>query len=91
MLTFVSLSPATATPEVRSDIVGELRLSRPLTLVTGFDRKNLMLTVVQATGNRHKLEEIAQTKMADLNAADLDAAVRIIEGSCRSMGLTVKE
>ncbi len=36
---------------------------------------------------RAQLEEIANTKMADLNAADLDAAVRIIAGSARSRGL----
>lgn len=35
--------------------------------------------------------EIAQAKMKDLNAADLDAATRIIMGSARSMGLTVQE
>jgi len=36
---------------------------------------------------RAQLEEIAQTKMPDLNAYDLDAAVRIIAGSARSMGI----
>ena len=36
---------------------------------------------------RAQLEEIAKAKMADLNAADLDAAVRIIAGSARSMGV----
>lgn len=36
---------------------------------------------------RAQLEEIANTKMKDLNANDLDAAVRIIAGSARSMGL----
>ena len=40
--------------------------------------------------NRAQLEEIAQKKMADLNAADLDAAVRLIEGTCRSMGVSVE-
>ena len=40
---------------------------------------------------RAQLEEIATTKMADLNAADMDAAVRIIAGSARSMGLDVEE
>ena len=40
----------------------------------------------------HKqLEEIANTKMPDLNAASLDAAVSMIAGTCRSMGVTVKE
>ncbi|HFD92304.1 MAG TPA: 50S ribosomal protein L11 [Gammaproteobacteria bacterium] len=36
---------------------------------------------------RAQLEEIAQTKMKDMNAADLDAAVRTIAGSARSMGI----
>ncbi|MEJ2107337.1 MAG: 50S ribosomal protein L11 [Acidiferrobacteraceae bacterium] len=39
---------------------------------------------------RAQLEEIANTKMADLNAANLDAAVKIIAGSARSMGLEVE-
>jgi len=42
------------------------------------------------TVTRAQLEEIATTKMADLNAADMDAAVRIIAGSARSMGLDVE-
>jgi large subunit ribosomal protein L11 len=40
---------------------------------------------------RAQLEEIANTKMPDLNAADIDAAVRIIAGSARSMGLEVED
>jgi large subunit ribosomal protein L11 len=40
--------------------------------------------------NRAQLEEIATTKMADLNAADMDAAVAIIAGTARSMGLDVE-
>ncbi|MBT3473909.1 MAG: 50S ribosomal protein L11 [Gammaproteobacteria bacterium] len=43
------------------------------------------------TVNRAQLEEIANTKMADLNANDIDAAVRIIAGSARSMGLNVED
>ena len=39
---------------------------------------------------RAQLEEIAKTKEPDLTAADLDAAVRTIAGSARSMGLTVE-
>lgn len=39
---------------------------------------------------RAQLEEIARTKMEDLNAADMDAAIRIIAGSARSMGLNVE-
>jgi large subunit ribosomal protein L11 len=40
---------------------------------------------------RAQLEEIATTKMVDLNANDMDAAVNIIAGSARSMGLEVEE
>ena len=36
-----------------------------------------------------KIREIAETKMPDLNAYDLDHAVRIIEGTARSCGITV--
>jgi large subunit ribosomal protein L11 len=39
---------------------------------------------------RAQLEEIATTKMPDLTAADMDAAVRTIAGSARSMGLDVE-
>jgi large subunit ribosomal protein L11 len=39
---------------------------------------------------RAQLEEIAATKMPDLTAADMDAAVRTIAGSARSMGLVVE-
>lgn len=42
-----------------------------------------------ATLKRAQLEEIAQTKMADLNASSLDAAVTMIAGTCRSMGVKV--
>jgi len=37
--------------------------------------------------SRAQLEEIATTKMPDLNATDMDAAVRIVAGTARSMGL----
>jgi len=43
------------------------------------------------TIRRSQLKEIAEAKMQDLNANDIDAATRIIEGSARSMGLTVVE
>jgi large subunit ribosomal protein L11 len=38
---------------------------------------------------RAKVREIAEIKMPDLNANDLDAAMRIIEGTARSMGVTI--
>jgi large subunit ribosomal protein L11 len=37
-----------------------------------------------------QIREIAETKMADLNAHDIEAAMRTIEGSARSMGIDVK-
>ena len=40
--------------------------------------------------SRTQLEDIAKTKMKDLTAADLDAAVKTIAGSARSMGVTVE-
>jgi large subunit ribosomal protein L11 len=46
-------------------------------------------TVGQIT--RSQLREIAEKKMKDLNANDIEAAARIIEGSARSMGLRVVE
>ena len=43
------------------------------------------------TIRRSQLRDIAETKMMDLNANDLDAAAKIIEGSARAMGLNVVE
>lgn len=43
-----------------------------------------------ATVKRADLEKIARTKMVDLNAADLDAAVSMIAGTARSMGILVE-
>jgi large subunit ribosomal protein L11 len=40
--------------------------------------------------NRQQLEEIATTKMPDLTAADMDAAVRTVAGTARSMGIEVE-
>lgn len=40
--------------------------------------------------SREQIREIAQTKMADLNANDIEAAARIIAGTARSMGITVE-
>ena len=44
-----------------------------------------------ASITRKQLEDIANTKMPDLNAASLDAAVSMIAGTCRSMGVTVTD
>ena len=43
------------------------------------------------TIRRSQLRDIAEAKMKDLNANDLDAATKIIEGSAQAMGLTVVE
>ena len=43
------------------------------------------------TIKRSQLAEVAQAKMKDLNANDIEAATKIIEGSARAMGLTVVE
>ena len=40
--------------------------------------------------SRDQLREIAQVKMADLNAVDVDGATKIIEGTARSMGIEVR-
>jgi large subunit ribosomal protein L11 len=40
---------------------------------------------------KKQVKEIAEQKMKDLNASDIEAAMKMIEGSARSMGLEVKE
>lgn len=41
--------------------------------------------------SKAQLKEIAETKMPDLNANDIDAAMRIVEGTARNMGVTVAD
>ena len=56
--------------------------------VAGLDKgSSTPNTVKVATINREQLEEVAQQKMPDLNTDDMDAAVRIVAGSARSMGV----
>lgn len=43
-----------------------------------------------ATITSDQVREIAETKMQDLNAADIEAAMRLIEGTARSMGIIVE-
>ena len=47
------------------------------------------LTTKVASITKAQVKEIAETKMADLNANDVENAMRIIEGTARSMGVTV--
>lgn len=44
-----------------------------------------------ATLKRDKVREIAETKMPDLNAADVEAAMRMVEGTARSMGIVIED
>ena len=44
-----------------------------------------------ATVSKAQVQEIAELKMADLNAASLEAAMRMIEGTARSMGILIGE
>ena len=43
------------------------------------------------TVTRDQVKEIAETKMVDLNAGDVEAAMRMVEGTARSMGITVQD
>jgi len=62
-------------------------LKKAAGIVSGSERAN---TEKVGKVTRKQLEEIAKTKMADLTAADMDAAVRTIAGSARSMGLVTE-
>ncbi len=44
-----------------------------------------------ATVNRRQVREIAETKMVDLNANDVEAAMRMVEGTARSMGIEITD
>jgi len=44
-----------------------------------------------ATVKRDDVKEIAETKMQDLNAADVEAAMRMVEGTARSMGIKIED
>ncbi len=49
------------------------------------------LTTNVGSVTKDQFREIAETKMADLSARDIDAAMKIIEGTARSMGITVND
>ena len=53
---------------------------------SGVPNKTKVATITKA-----QLQEIAETKMPDLNAATVEAAMSMIAGTCRSMGVTVEE
>lgn len=64
--------------------------SRLILKAIGKDKGSSKNLVSKAgTITKKQIREISEIKMADLNAASLEAADRIIEGTCRSMGVTV--
>ncbi len=73
--TFVCKTPPTATLIMKA--IG-------LEKGSGVPNKNKVATITKA-----QLQEIAERKMPDLNAASLDAAISMVAGTCRSMGVTV--
>jgi large subunit ribosomal protein L11 len=44
-----------------------------------------------ATVGRDKVREIAESKMVDLNAANVESAMRMVEGTARSMGIVIED
>ena len=63
-----------------------LKKAAGLEKASGEPNKNKVATI-----SRDKAREIAQMKMADLNAADLEAATRVVEGTARSMGIVISD
>ncbi|MEJ2720373.1 MAG: 50S ribosomal protein L11 [bacterium] len=63
-----------------------LKQAAGLAKASGEPNKNKVGSVTRA-----QVEDIAKTKMPDLNAASLESAVRMIEGTARSMGILVGE
>ena len=57
-----------------------------LNKASGEPNKNKVGKITKA-----QIQEIAETKMKDLNAASLEAAMSMIAGTCRSMGVTVED
>lgn len=74
--TFITKTPPAAVP-----------LKKALNIEKGSGQPN---KVKVATISRDKVREIARQKLNDLNANDLEAAVKIIEGTARSMGVLVE-
>ena len=63
-------------------------IKKALNIESGSDRPN-KTKVAQLT--QDQVREIATTKMPDLNAASVEAAMRMVAGTARSMGVTVEE
>lgn len=76
-----SFTFVTKTPPASSLLLKAAKLAKG----SGVPNKTKVGEVTKA-----QVKEIAERKMQDLNARDVDAAVKIVEGTARSMGITVK-
>lgn len=63
-----------------------LKKAAGLDKASGEPNKNKVATITNA-----QVEEIAKTKMPDLNAANLESAVNMVKGTARSMGIVVED
>lgn len=63
-----------------------LKKAAGLDKASGEPNKNKVATITNA-----QVEEIAKTKMLDLNAANLESAVNMVKGTARSMGIVVED
>ena len=72
----VAALTATATPDVRRDIVDQLGLQNPAVFVTGFDRPNLDFRVQEVSGEPEKLEAIRALLQRGMNRGIIYAATR---------------
>lgn len=63
-----------------------LKKAAGIAKASGKPNKNKVASVT-----KEQVKEIAETKMQDLNAADVEAAMRMVEGTARSMGITVQD
>lgn len=77
-----SFSFITKTPPAADLIKKAIKID----LGSGVPNKTKVGSITQA-----QLKEIAELKMEDLNAADVDSAIRMIAGTCRSMGVTIAD
>ncbi len=65
--------------------------SKLILKAAGLDKGSGAPPKVAGSITRAQVREIAETKMPDLNANDVDAAMKIVEGTARQMGVTVSE
>ena len=75
---------------IHHNVVRACTLSPAIAQLRGASKSGEPNTKKVGKVTRAQLEEIARTKEPDLTAADMDAAVRTIAGSARSMGLNVE-